>query len=631
MYLVEIIPIARGITREKLTYFSIEAPPIGSVVSIPLRNKKGKGIVSDIKNAREERSEIRSAEFEIKKIDTFSPKEIVPRSFSTIAQELATYYATTTGSVLWNLLPKTIIDNHTALPEFITSSTPSPIGHTRTVIVRAATEERISNYRAAIREHFAKTKSAYLCTPTIEDAEQLARELSRGIEGYTYILHSELPRKKLLETWLAIAAEPHPVLIIGTALFLCAPRQDIGLIVIERENSRAYRMQSRPYIDMRRVATTYAHHIGAKIMRGDIVVSTESWYSSQENEFGTIEYRDERSERTPKLSIVDMGTYKLEEKKPFRTISDELHELIKTTIRDKKRLFLFTPRKGLYPTTVCGDCGTVALCKKCSAPVVVHSGSTENEYLFVCHHCGTTRPTEERCQHCDSWKLAALGVGIERVFEDLQRDYPEASISILDKNTESTRARARKHIERFNETQGAILLGTEYALLYLTEIESSAAVSLDSLFLIPDFRMHERILGILATIQSKTRSNFLIQTRTPTHALFGHLAKKTFRDFYNSELEDRRNLKYPPFSLYIKITRKGKKENVEADIAELQRKLSDYDPLSYPGRIEKIRGTYIMHLLINLDPADWVDEDLRKKLASLPHHWTIQVDPDSLL
>ncbi len=51
----------------------------------------------------------------------------------------------------------------------------------------------------------------------------------------------------------------------------------------------------------------------------------------------------------------------------------------------------------------------------------------------------------------------------------------------------------------------------------------------------------------------------------------------------------------------------------------------------FPAFIETVKGKYVMHALIKAEKETWPDETLVKKLAALPQHFTVKIDPDNLL
>ena len=67
MKILEVIPIARGINSDTLSYFSGTDVTVGSIVSVPLRKKNIPALVIGLKDAEESKTEIRKSSFFTKK------------------------------------------------------------------------------------------------------------------------------------------------------------------------------------------------------------------------------------------------------------------------------------------------------------------------------------------------------------------------------------------------------------------------------------------------------------------------------------------------------------------------------------------------------------------------------------
>ena len=76
--------------------------------------------------------------------------------------------------------------------------------------------------------------------------------------------------------WNLALKNDKPVLIIATGSFLSIPRHDIRTIIVERENSHAYRTLGRPYLDIRKFAELLAKEIGSEIIFGDLMLRSET-------------------------------------------------------------------------------------------------------------------------------------------------------------------------------------------------------------------------------------------------------------------------------------------------------------------------------------------------------------------
>ena len=67
MKLVHVIPISKGIQRDKLSYFSAQDIPDGALVSVPLRNRTVFAIVVNSEEAKDVKAKLKSSDFAMKK------------------------------------------------------------------------------------------------------------------------------------------------------------------------------------------------------------------------------------------------------------------------------------------------------------------------------------------------------------------------------------------------------------------------------------------------------------------------------------------------------------------------------------------------------------------------------------
>ena len=175
--------------------------------------------------------------------------------------------------------------------------------------------------------------------------------------------------------WKNALKSEHPILIIATGSFLSLPRLDLGTIIIERENSRAYKQFNRPFIDIRVLAENLAKHRKINIIFGDLPLSMDTMWRYKENELDELSPPKLRTIREASQRLIDMKDKKHQKAGHFEVVSDELKELVADTIKNKQNMFVFTARRGLAPSTTCKDCGSPVLCHECEAPIVLHGTS----------------------------------------------------------------------------------------------------------------------------------------------------------------------------------------------------------------------------------------------------------------
>ncbi len=634
MNIITAIPVARGIGKDFLSYFTAENIPLGSLIKVPLRNRTVHALVLASRKASDIKAEIRGAHFEIKKIGSISGKQFIPESFLKAVCTLAEYYGTSLGSVLYTLLPQTILNK----AEKLLPLRAGEVHHKslEKLMLQASDENRLSTYKSLVREEFAKKSSIYICVPTIEEALYLGEELKKGLDAYTCVLGSFLSPQKLVTTWNKLADEKHPVLIVGTPQFLSVPREDIGLIVIEKENSHFYKTITRPFMDMRKAIEEIATLRKSKLIFADALVSVETMWRFEQGEITELADPQMRIVKKAEIILVDRRKDKdkvLSDKQKEElslALGKEALSLIEHTQKNNGHLFILCGRKGLYPSTFCGDCGTQVVCKKCATPVVLHE--RKNGRVFLCHSCGTARSTEETCTHCNSWKLNTYGIGIERVVKEIKTSFPQVKISQIDSNTTKTRQKITETVAHFYEKPGGILVGTDLALNYLhMPVENIIISSIDNLFAIPDYKINERILKTLTHTASLATSYLLIQTRNSKHPIFGNLMSGNLGDFYREEIEERKKWNYPPFSIFVKVSLIGEKNITKNLLEELKKSITNYECHVFTSPFLDMRGKSITHLLIRIPREKWPDTQIVEILKGLSPEYVIRVNPENLL
>jgi primosomal protein N' (replication factor Y) len=649
MYIATVIPLQKSSQKEYLTYFSAVDIPLGSIVTIPIRSKIFDAIVINIEEARDIKSNIKNADYQLKKIIEIKGDSPFNKSFFIACQKMRNYTVSNTGTIIKSLLPSIFIENIINLKKTKIESEEikENIKHEK-LIFQANISDRLAFYRTLIREAFAKKESIFICVPTHYDIDHFNKELTRGIEQYVFTFRSDMTKKALINAYNASISEIHPILIIGTGIFLSIPRSDIKTIVLEHESSNVYKQISRPYLDIRSFAEVLSAIQKTKLIFGDTLLRPEILHRYEQGEFGEISSPLYRLTETDQPVVVDMRNEVDEKgKKIFKTISLITKKMIDKAIANNKSVFLFSVRKGLAPITTCNDCGSTLLCPLCSTPIVLYgtrqltANKATTPRIFMCNKCGHKEKTELSCPNCSSWNLTPLGVGTDRVFEEIKNLYPKIKVIQIDKEATPTAKEAIKAITEFNKTPGSILIGTEMAFSYLKdEVYASAVISLDGLFSIPSFNITQKIIHIIEKLLYITTSNIIIQTRNPENKTLQYILSGNVLPLCREDLKERKDFGYPPFKRLIKITFEGTAKETEYARNYIEKTLGNYEPQIFSAFISKIKGKYITNTVIKVDPQIWplptddkkiIDHDLFENLSRLPPSFSINVDPEDLL
>jgi primosomal protein N' (replication factor Y) len=367
---------------------------------------------------------------------------------------------------------------------------------------------------------------------------------------------------------------------------------------------------------------------GLSLIFGDSVLSAERLKDFKDRDPYSFKSLNFRVATIPSL-VIDMRRDPREgARSPI--LSEEILEMIGEAREKGKNTFIFSARKGLSSVTVCRDCGTEVLCKNCASPVVLYKGMKGN--VFRCHQCGEARSAEEVCVSCSSWRLLPLGIGTERIKEELDKILPEVKVFEINKEATSTPSKARRIAEKFYGSPGSVLIGTEMALNYLYEpVDFSVVASIDSLFVVPDYHIREKVLRLLLGVKLLALDRFIIQLRNAERETIDMALSGNILEFYNREIKEREELNYPPFSIFVKITSRGPRQNVTEEMSRIAYILGKYQPTIFPSVSEKRGAQYAENAVIKIERYKWPDNDLILTLKALPPVFEVKVSPDNLL
>ena len=635
MKLVSVIPIDKSIKKDHLSYFTSKDVVSGMLVEIPVRKKTLLALVYHVEDLLESKRDIKDAPFNLKKITSIKQGWALTPKFCTLLEKLADYTASTTGAVLDTVVPTLFLENVKLTQPHENTDYDSA----EKKIFQSPLEDRLSFYKRLIRESFAKKQSVFVVVPTLADGAFFFEELSRGIEPYTVSFFGDIGKKAYKQKYALIAQNEHPILIIGTASWLCLPRADIKTVILEHESSSAYKTMSKPYIDLRLLAELYQETYGTALIIGDTLLRFETLYREKIGELGNVFPPSFRLEQHAQPIIVDTKRY--EDSKHFTVLSDDLVRTIETVSSHGKQTLLYTTRKGLAPITVCHDCHTTVTCQKCDRPLVLYGNKQDGGRIFTCNNCKENFDTLVVCKACGGWHLVPLGIGSERVTETLTEKLPQIPFFRLDKESADTPKKALTIADTFYATPGAILVGTDRALPYIREsLGLVAIVSFDTLFAIPHFRMHEKILQTLLALESCSNKPLVIQTRQSEQSVLHAFVSRNITELYESDLSVRKMLSYPPFSRIIKVSVSGSARLTESAEAYLTEAFEPWNPLITRAYISKINNQSVVKMILKIPIESWPlsdskhatrDKTLLAALKALPIGAKIDIDPEDTL
>ena len=251
-------------------------------------------------------------------------------------------------------------------------------------------------------------------------------------------------------------------------------------------------------------------------------------------------------------------------KPPFQALGLETLSVIEQAIKKNKKIAIFINRRGLATSIICQECGFVPKCPNCDIPLGFHLPA-----ILICHHYGYQAPMPNTCPACQGYRLKPLGIGMQRISEELKKFIsPLPQYALLEGQMLDNKE--LKIFDKFNQGKIKILIGTE--ALLRPQLESADVVivaSIDPLIFLPDYNSEERVFLYLLRLKKIAKEKLIIQTLIPENKIFQYLVNQEEEKFFEQEKKWRQNYFWPPFVQLIKLTlihpdeKKGEKEALD--------------------------------------------------------------------
>lgn len=500
-------------------------------------------------------------------------------------------------------------------------------------------------YLRSIEAALAYGQSALLLVPEIALTPAVAGQFFGRFGETVAILHSAFNDAERAEQWRRIRAGKSKV-VVGTRSGVFAPVQNLGLIIVDEEHDSSYKQGETPRYHGRDVAVMRAHAAHAVVVLGSATPSLETRYNADKGKYTLLELPERIESRPmPMVELVDMRLEFLETRKQA-TFSRKLVEAVDRRLANGEQTMLLLNRRGFSSFVACRACGERVQCVNCSVTLTFH----RRDRRLLCHYCNYAEKVPTICPKCQSDKINFLGVGSERVEEELHRDFPTARIARLDRDTANGKKQFETILNGFRERSFDILVGTQMIAKGhdIPNVTLVGVVNADIGLGMPDFRAAERTFQLLTQAAGRAGRGdrpgiVLIQTTNPDHYAVRHAAAQDYGKFYAEELQFRRAMRYPPFSALANLlVRSEKQEQAMKMSAELGRLIEPapegikmLGPAQAP--VERLKTEYRYQILLKSASRPKLNELLAKlRQYALEQKWNatslvIDVDPLSLL
>jgi len=503
-------------------------------------------------------------------------------------------------------------------------------------------------YLRAIQKVIDSGRQSLYLVPEISLTPQTVSRVRARFKERVAVIHSQLTVRERFDLWWDINDGAYDV-IIGPRSALFAPISHLGLIIIDEEHEWTYKQSdSNPRYHARTVALEIARNSKATVILGSATPNIESYHKTLQNSYQLLELPERVTNQNSvtasgKSSMADayICDMRKELKEGNRSIfSRELLARLKICISQGEQAILFINQRGSAPIVQCRDCGHVVECNRCSVTLTFHS----EDGSLLCHKCNRRRKNPTNCPNCKASNIRQLGIGTQRVVEELRKVLPHTNIDRWDSDSNASNHYSNDAMHSLQIGRTQVLVGTQVVAkgLDIPNVTLVGAILADIGLHIPDFRSGERTFNTLCQLAGRsgrgTRpGSVIIQTYNPDKWPIICAAKQNYQLMFEHEISERRKQGNPPFNdiihlVYHDLSIKTAQHHVNTMCNILNNKIlnqgiTDIEIIGpAPGFPEKIRGAYRWHIIIR-------GRNLHRFLGGVQFSpkWIVDVDPTQVV
>lgn len=470
-------------------------------------------------------------------------------------------------------------------------------------------------YIEIIKKALEKGKTALVLVPEISLTPQIISRFKYVFGEQVGAFHSSLSPGERFDAWRGIKSGKIKV-VVGTRSAIFSPLSNLGIIVVDEEHDSSYKQKEPdPKYNARDLALVRGKMNKALVILGSATPSLESFYNSEKGKY-TLLQLTQRVDQIP-LPEVEISDLREERKKGnYSIFSSELSSQMKKKIEKDEQVILFLNRRGFSNFVKCQECGYVFRCPNCDITLNFH----RTDFSLRCHYCNYIVQASDLCPQCNGNRFAYKGMGTQRVEEEIKKLFPGTSVRRMDQDTTYRKDSHYEILKGFACGDFNLLLGTQMVTkgLDFPDVTLVGVILADTSLDFPDFRAREKTFQLLTQVagragRGKLGGEVILQTYYPEDWAIRLSAQQDFQEFYKKEMEERKELFYPPFSRLVLIRFQGKEEvKVQKAAESFGNKLSDslkaigYSQKSkslqilgpVPSPLPKIKNDYRFQILI---------------------------------
>lgn len=504
--------------------------------------------------------------------------------------------------------------------------------HRRVLLHGVTGSGKTEVYLAAIDAALQRGRGAIVLVPEIALTPQMIQRFAARFPGRIAVLHSALTEAERAAEWRRIRNGELDV-VVGSRSAVFAPMPALGVVVVDEEDSSAYKQDRVPRYHAVEVALMLGELTGAAVVLGSATPRVETFFRAHGGNLQLASLPARITGRPlPPIEVVDLRD---ELAAGNRTpLSLTLQHALRECHATEGQSILFLNRRGTATVLLCRTCGAALNCTNCSVSLVHHASRASCD----CHYCGRTVSVPEVCPACGSRAIRGLGMGTERLEQEVRALFPGLRILRMDRDTTRSRDAYFDLYERFRRHDADCMIGTQMVAKGwdLGNVRLVGIVNADSSLHFPDYRSGEVTFALLTQVAGRAGrgdepARVILQTYTPEHYAVRHATTHDYLGFARQEIRVRRDLRFPPYARLCVCTfthhsDTTAEQEARQEVLRLSGRLDGGDGLDVlgptPAFLHRLRGQFRWQFTVR-------GEAIERAFAHLPRGrgWSIDVDP----
>jgi len=415
-------------------------------------------------------------------------------------------------------------------------------------------------YFEALKNIFKKGYQGLILLPEIGLTSQFEKKFIEFFGFKPAIWHSGITKKNKEIIWSGVIRKKIRI-VIGARSSLFLPFKKLGLIIVDEEHDQSYKQDEGITYNARDMAISRASFENIPINLITAVPSIETYENIKKNKYkvSKLEKRYQGAS-LPNYEIINMNNVKLEKQS---WISKEIIEKVKSHLNKKHQVLFFLNRRGFSPNVLCKKCLNIFSCPNCSINLVYHK-SKDN---LLCHYCGFKTSLNRNCIKGGNCNYTFSGPGVERILEEVKRNFPSKKIEIFSSDTMNKKS-SKDKLEKIINNEIEILIGTQLISkgFHFPNLNCIVVVDIDLSTHGHDLRVAEKNLQLYHQLSGRAGragepSTVYFQTYNTNQKLISDITNINPDIFLDKEIEIRKQNNLPPFQRFISLILTSENEN----------------------------------------------------------------------